>query len=509
MPPMTLLKSYLLVALRQLFTHKLYSAINIVGLAVGLACAILMLLFVRYELGFDERFPMPSASTAYPPTSSSAAKPLRTPPRTWRRRRAQLELDFPDEIEQPRGSTRANVCVCAAARIRFYEDGSALGGPELLRDLRARLGRGRSATRARGARHRGAHGERSRKYFGAENPLGQTLLLENQWPLTVTGVIGDLPRDTHLTATAIASMDTAWNVLNWNYDDNWSFTNFHTYVRLKTGARIEPVESRLADFVARHKRPIDRVTSMTATKVTDIHLSGRSGELAPPGSPANVWAFSAVAIAILLIACVNFTNLATARAVQRAREVGVRKSLGAARRQLVGQFLGEAIWYAVIAMLLAAALVELLLPRFNAFAGTALTLDYFGGVRVAAALAAFAAERGSPRGRLPRVVSVGVRARESAEGRRDTRRERRAAACRACRDAVRDLDRSRIVTAVIYGRPIYARNLDLGFETRANVILTGIGRDRWRRRGSLARRAMPLRSRTSRPSVDPPRSIWR
>ena len=128
----------------------------------------------------------------------------------------------------------------------------------------------------------------------------------------------------------------------------------------------------------------------------DLHAAARQ--------PGEFVAFGAIAICILTVACINFTNLATARAVQRAREVGVRKSLGAARRQLVGQFLGEAIAYAAIAMLLAAALVELLLPPFNAFAGTALTFDYWGDGRIAAGLVAFAPSSVCWRAPIPRSI---------------------------------------------------------------------------------------------------------
>jgi putative ABC transport system permease protein len=474
---MSMLGSYLLTGLRQLFAHKLYSAINIVGLAVGLACAILIFLFVRHELGFDQGFP--DAERTYRisadvvPGSQFATYPAAN---VWPAAAALL-ADFPDEIEQ---AGRIFSLFQQPVRLRrgadtSYEDGLRWADPSffdifkldwLAGDPQRALAEPATVVLTASA---------AAKYFGAENPLGGTLLLEDQWPLTVTGVIRDLPRDTHLTATAIAAMDTVANVLGYPYTEteDWSFTVFHTYVRLKPGARIETVESRLADFVARHKRPSDRLTGMTATRLKDIHLNGRALELAPPGSPANVWAFGAVAICILVVACINFTNLATARGVQRAREVGVRKSLGAARRQLVGQFLGEAIAYAAIAMLLAAALVELLLPPFNAFAGTALTFDYFGDGGIAAGLVAFAAVVGLLAGAYPALYLSAFEPAKVLKG--DATRGAAGVRLRAALVATQFAVSIAllIVTAVIYLQTEFARNVDRGFETEQVVILSG------------------------------------
>src|SRR5262249_28102591 len=156
------------------------------------------------------------------------------------------------------------------------------------------------------------------KYFGAENPIGQTLILEGQWPLTVTGVIRDLPRHTHLSATAIASFDVGDKVLGFNYDGNWSFWFYHTYVKLKPAAHIDSLESRFPQFVASHRRQGDLPATMVATKLADIHLNGRVQELSAPGNLTTVTGFVAIALSILLIACVNFMNLSTARAMQRS-----------------------------------------------------------------------------------------------------------------------------------------------------------------------------------------------
>ena len=203
---MSMLGSYLLIGLRQLFAHKLYSAINIVGLAVGLACAILIFLFVQYELGFDERFKdaerIYRISADVEPGSSQLA---RIRPRTSRRPQRSFWPTFRTRSSKQAGfSSNSNLFDCAAARIRFTR--TAFAG-------RTRASSTSSSSIGSRAIRKRALAEpasvvltasAAAKYFGAENPLGETLLLENQWPLTVTGVIRDLPRDTHLAATAIA-----------------------------------------------------------------------------------------------------------------------------------------------------------------------------------------------------------------------------------------------------------------------------------------------------------------
>ncbi len=287
----------------------------------------------------------------------------------------QLALDFPSEIEQTARISAARVRLRVRDSV-FFESEFRIADASVFEifaldwvtgDPKRALAEPGTVVLTQGA---------AARYFGGENPLGQTLLLENRWPLTVTGVIRDFPADAHLSGAAIASFDMSAKVLGQDYGDNWSFTNFHTYVRLRRGVDIESLEGRLADFVARHKRPGDGVADMSATRITDIHLHPRVGELRTPGSVTAVTAFSAIALCVLLIACVNFTNLSTARAAQRAREVGVRKALGAARTQLVIQLLGEATLYAGAALLLAVAFVELLLPGFNAFLDTPLRIDY-------------------------------------------------------------------------------------------------------------------------------------
>lgn len=464
--------SYLAVGLRRLVTQKLYSTLNIAGLAVGLACAVLILLYVRHETTFDQRFPdadrIYRVSADYLPGNGRAG--LYPAPNVFSAA-PQLKLDFAAEID--------TVARIAAARVRlrygadtFYEDGFRYADASFFDVFKLDWIAGDPTTALAEPSTLVLTESAAKRYFGPANPVGETLLLENQWPLRVTGVIRDLPRDTHLSATAIASFDVGEKILGWNYDGNWSFWNFHSYVRLKPGVGIESVASRFGDFVSRHKRPGDGVSTMTATKLADIHLHGRLSELTPPGSVTNVTAFSAVAVCILLIACVNFMNLSTARAAQRAREIGVRKVIGAGRRQIVAQFMGEAVLYAALATAVALALVEVTLPAFNTFAGTSIVFEY-GNWRVLGTLAALALGVGLLAGSYPALYLAAFDVTKVLKG--DVTRGRGGARFRSAlviaQFAVSIV--LLIATATIYLQTRYARGVDRGFEADRIVVLFG------------------------------------
>ncbi|HET7132796.1 MAG TPA: ABC transporter permease, partial [Gammaproteobacteria bacterium] len=366
--------SYLAMGFRRLVSQKLYSTLNIVGLAVGLACAILILLYVRYELSFDRGFP--DSDRIYRISAErggNGVKPFH-PAKNVYPAGPLLALDFKAEIEQTARIAADTVRLKHGADT-YYESGFRYADGSFFDIFAFEWLAGDPQTALAEPSTLVLTESTAKKYFGSASPIGETLLLEGQWPLRVTGVIRDLPRNTHLSATAIASFDVGEKVLGWNYDGNWNFWHFHTYARLRPGVSIDSLSSRFADFVARHN-PGGRTGTMSAARLSDIHLHGREGELTPPGNVADVAAFAALAFCILLIACVNFMNLSTARAAQRAREIGVRKVIGAFRGQLIAQFLGEAVLYAALAALIAVALVEVLLPPFNRFAGTAIAFGY-------------------------------------------------------------------------------------------------------------------------------------
>ncbi len=216
------------------------------------------------------------------------------------------------------------------------------------------------------------------KYFGEDDPIGQTLTVENQIEVKVTGVVRDLPENTHLDFDFLGALPTMREVFGEHFLDNWGSNNFHTYVLLREGADIGPIQAQSGEFFERHYgEGSSEYTDFTAIPLTDIHLrSQRENEFKPSGGMTTVYTFSAIAAFILLIACINFMNLATARSAQRAKEVGIRKVMGAFHNQLLAQFLGESFLMTLIAVVLAVALVELLLPVFSSFIGIVLRFYY-------------------------------------------------------------------------------------------------------------------------------------
>lgn len=328
--------SYLKITLRNLLRSRLYSAINILGLSIGLAATIVIGLFVLDELSYDSQYDNAERiyrisrdfknQNFYVAANAPQAAPL-------------LKEDY-DEVEF---SARlfGGQALLSHDDVRFYESNIRFadneffnifnifnlqwlaGNPEqaLLRPFTIVLTRSIAL-----------------KYYGSTDVLGKTLLLENAAPMEITGVIEDLPHNTHLDLSVVISLNSMLQFLSEGFLNNWGSNNFHTYIKLKEGASIDALASDMDNFVNRHiNETASSYTGMTAVPLRDIHLhSTRQFEMSPPGSITNVYVFSAAALFILLIACFNFMNLSTASSSQRSQEVGVRKSLGRDAARLPG-----------------------------------------------------------------------------------------------------------------------------------------------------------------------------
>ena len=382
-----MLKNYLIVAIHNLLKNKLYSFINIAGLAIGIASCILISSYVRYELSYDKQYD--DVDRVYR-VSRNYLRPDGTPG-------ARLAPNVPvaadmlkenfNDIELIARLAPEPVVVRRDDRF-YYEEGFRFADSEIFKIFQFEW--------VQGDPNQALHlpfsvvmtQSMKRKYFGSEEAMGKTLLIDNKFPMTVTGIIEDLPGNTHLTLDAIASLTSAPAVFGENYLNGWGNNNFHTYFRLVPGGRVKLIEAELPALLARQlgSQRAARI-SMSITHLPDIHLgSSQTWELKSPGSLMNVYAFSAVATCILLIGCINFINLSTARSTQRAREVGMRRSLGAMRSQLVLQFLLESILLAAVAMLLALVMVEIFLLFFSEIIGKDLTLQYSNPLLFAALL---------------------------------------------------------------------------------------------------------------------------
>jgi putative ABC transport system permease protein len=470
-----MLKSYLVIAFKHLTTQKLYSAINIVGLAVGLACFILIALFVRHELSYDEHFANadrihrvsrdffgPRAAATSLATIAAPAAPL-------------LEQDFAEIERAARLSVSpAGIGMTGPDDELNYQEGVAEADNALFEIFDFEWLAGDPATALAEPFTLVLTQSVARRYFGDEDPLGRTLLVEGRTPFEVTGVIADLGDTTHLDFALLSSFATT-AAMDLGALSNWNFNRFHTYVLLEEGADIGAIERQSGEFFERHfEEGSSAYTGFSTTPLTDIHLrSNREQEMRPPGSIATVYAFTAIAAFVLLIACINFVNLATARSAQRAKEIGVRKVAGAGHGQVVAQFLSESVLLASIAVLFAVTLVELVLPPFNAFLGQTLEFEYLSDPRVAGALAALVAAIGLAAGAYPAFYLSAFDPTRVLKG--DVTRGRGAGLFRKALVVVQfSISIALLIgTAIVYQQMQFARNVELGYDKDQIVVVRG------------------------------------
>lgn len=368
-----MLKNYLKIAWRNIVGSPLFSVINVTGLAIGLACCIIITMFVRHELSYDKHWD--SAERTYRVTRDFFSNNLRlasvAPPI------APLLLDDFDEIEDATRLLSPGTITISRGEQQFREDSMVIADSNVFEffnlkfiegDPKAALARPTDLVLTRRAAER---------YFGDENPVGQSLNLLGQVDLTVTGIIEDLPDNTHMAFELLGSISAIPVMLGPDELESWGSNNYYTYIRLPAGYNHLDLEARFPAFLDKHRGERDSESNaLNLQAITDIHLrSSRDSEWRANGSAAVVYTFSAVALVVLLIACINFMNLTTARSTQRAREVGIRKVVGAKRSQLIAQFLGESILLTALAMLLAVAIVELAMPSVAAFLEKPLTFS--------------------------------------------------------------------------------------------------------------------------------------
>lgn len=368
-----MLNNYIKIAWRNITGNPLFSAINIVGLAIGLACCIIITLFVRYELSFDKHWD--NADRIYRVTRDFFGNNLElaavAPPIA-----PLMKQDFAEVEDITRVLSTGGVTL-ARGDIRIRENEMVIADPNIFEffnlefvsgDAQSALARPTDIVMT----ERGAE-----RYFGDQDPIGQTLNLMDQADVTVTAVIKDLPDNTHMAFEIIGSMAAVPLLLGPDELESWGSNNYYTYVRLPEDYDPADLQAQFNDFLVRHwNEDAEKSSALGLQRLADIHLtSDRDGEWRANGSIGVVYTFSAVALFVLLIACINFMNLTTARSTQRAREVGIRKVVGAKRKQLIAQFMGESIMLTALAMLLAVAIVEIVLPGFGAFLEIPLTFS--------------------------------------------------------------------------------------------------------------------------------------
>ncbi len=366
-----MLKNYLKITWRNLVRQKANSFINITGLAIGMTCSMLILLWVQHELSYDTFHE--NANDIYRVVENQyyaggeifpvAVTPSPLAP--------ALKAQFPEIIK----ATRFNFTSLTIKKDdKIFTEGVAFADPDIFEIFTIPFVKGNAATALSAPHSIVLTEEAAEKYFGADEPLGQVLRISHRDDFLVTGVIKNIPENSHLKYDLLAPFiylqELGNSMENWN--NNWCYT----YVLLQKNTPPYEVDKKIIDLIKKNNE--NDATEIYLQPLTEIHLysSGKyTADIGGHGDIQYVRIFSVIAIFVLLIACINFMNLATARSEKRAKEVGLRKVVGAQRHQLINQFFSEAIILSLLAFLVALMLTETLLPIFNDLSGKTLSLS--------------------------------------------------------------------------------------------------------------------------------------
>jgi putative ABC transport system permease protein len=371
-----MLKNYLKVAFRNIKRQKGYAFINIAGLAIGMAACLMILLWVHDELHFDAYHK--NADRIYRLTvDANLGRHMKAPVSPTPAGPALVQ-EFPEAVQFAR-LTRPNRSPVIVGEKEYFEENVAFADNSIFKVFSFPFLEGDPETALSTAYSAVLTKETARKYFGDDNPMGKMIKFEGDREYAVMGVVRDVPQNSHFTFNILRSMETQ-NAENRQLMENWFAISQYTYVLLEEGTDIEALEEKLPAFVEKHMGTI--LKSYGASLVLHlqplrrIHLhSDFPGDIGAQGDIMDVYLFSGIALFVLIIACINFVNLSTARSATRAKEVGMRKALGAIRQRLVGQFLGESVVYSLLSLLLAVVILLVAIPWFNAIVGRNLRLN--------------------------------------------------------------------------------------------------------------------------------------
>lgn len=408
-----MLKNYLNIALRNMLKHKFFSAINILGMTIGITACLLIVLYVTDELSYD-RFHAKAdriyqvglhgkiggqdimTSTTCPPMAEGFVK------------------EIPGIEEATRIADFWGASVVMYDDKSFTEENIFYADSNFFSFFSFQLIEGEQKTALLEPNSVVLTKKMATKYFGKESPMGKLLVIggDNK-TFKVTGITEDCPANSHFVYNILISASSGEHLKSTEWLNNY----LHTYFVLSEGTSLESVESKFKDLVVKYVGPeIEKFMGVTikemekqggsfgyyTTKLTDIHLRSKSQhDMEPAGNITYVYFFGAIGIFIIVIACINFMNLSTARSAGRAKEVGLRKTLGSLRGQMIGQFLAESMLYSSLTVILSVVLCYFLLPQFNLLSGKQLGMTVLTGPVFIASLIALTVFVGLVAGSYP------------------------------------------------------------------------------------------------------------
>jgi len=366
----TMLRNYLFIASRNLMKNKVYSFINITGLAVGLAAFVLIALYVQYELSYDKyhenadhMYRVVREGRTFTPAPLGPA----------------LKENFPEVVAVTRIIQSKNMLI-SHKQNHFLEGEFYWAGPETFKIFTIPFIMGDPETSVNNPFSIVLSQRAAKKYFGNEDPMGKVLTVNNRTNFNVTGVFSDMPANSHFVMDFVVPYDTYFQVSN-NDINNWGSNFSYTYFLLQEGTNPDGFENKIHPVIERplferagFKKPYPKMYSIQP--IAEIHLhSHRMQEIGVNNDIKYILLFSAIAFLILFIACINYMNLATARSIRRAKEVGMRKVVGAQRKQLIVQFLSESVAMTFLALFLSLIIILMALPVFNSLVERQLSIN--------------------------------------------------------------------------------------------------------------------------------------
>lgn len=479
-----LLGNYLITAWRNILNHKLFSTINILGLAIGFTAVMLITLFVRDEISYDKfwqkadniyRMHMTFLPTGRAPMHfSKSAGPIHN----------VLKKDFP-QIEYVARIARQEPTLIKDNQ--FFQDQISIVDADILNMLDFKATNGSMEAALAGNNSIVFNESMAIKYFGTTDAVGEIITLDFdifKRDYQVSVVIEDMPINSQINITAmILLVEEDWKAQEWLFD-SWFSVNSQQFFTLKDGTVINEINSQMPAFIDRNfpqDGPDDSLVSdfviLNSMNIKALHLNAPgNGEYRDVGNINTVITFSAVAVLILIIASINFMNLSTARASQRAKEVSLRKVMGASRRDLIFQFIGESILLTFVGLLLALVLVELTLPIYNEIIGKTLSVDYVSFDLFNIVLIAVIA--GVLGGVYPAFIISNFRPAEILKSNKSTETKMSV----NLRTALVVLQFSVsitlfVATAVVYGQMLYAKTMELGYNKTDLLVINDVSRE--------------------------------
>ncbi|HMH64936.1 MAG TPA: ABC transporter permease [Rhizomicrobium sp.] len=490
-------RNYLVIALRNIIRHKLYSFINIGGLAIGLACVIFVLLFIRDELSYDTW--IPDTQNLYR-IEMAIQLPGRDPLLTSMTP-FPMPAEMRNEIPEVTAMTRLynNYSMTLMVGDRQFRQRIDSVDPNFFNVIKLSLVKGDPERVFVDPQSLVLSESAARRYFGDADPVGKiistaancavtdTACLGRMISLKVTGIVRDIPYNSQLEGEVFLPNTSIADRNDQQSKRNWHNENGHGYVRLLPGTDPNTVIAKMAPLLDRTVTGElsasgvalkgSQAYSVHLTRFRDVHLNSQrwGGNMTPAGSRTTLYGVGIIGLLILLVACFNFMNLATARALLRAREIAMRKTHGANRGQVIVQFLGEAVLMALLSLVLALALVEMLQPAFSRFLQHPVGLHYAGDGPLLLIILGVTIVAGLVSGSYPALVLSGFRPagvlRANTGGQAGSGRLRAGLVVLQFAVSIG----LGIAATVVFSQINFARNIDLGFHKDNVLVIDGVG----------------------------------